>query len=62
MPLVSVIALQIATQQDHAELVSQIEALIKCTKGPLADSTPTAVADVTAKQRRSLPLYLPVGQ
>ena len=47
----SVIALQIATQQDHAELVSQIEAPIKMwpEKGPLADSAPTAVADVTAQ-------------
>ena len=47
----SVIALQVATQQDNAELVSQIDALIKMwpEKGPLADSTPTAVADVTAQ-------------
>ena len=47
----SVIALGVATQQDNAELVSQIETLVKMwpEKGPLADSTPTAVSDVTAQ-------------
>lgn len=56
----SVIALKIASQQDNVELVSQIETLVKMwpEKGPLADSTPSSVADViahTAKVVAALP-------
>ena len=47
----SMIALEISKQQNNADLVSSVEALVKMwpEKGPLADSTPTAVADVTSQ-------------
>ena len=43
--------MQKTKQQNNAELTSSVEALVKMwpEKGPLADSTPTAVADVTGQ-------------
>ena len=47
----SMIALEISKQQNNAELTSSVEALVKMwpEKGPLADSTPTAVAEVSGQ-------------
>ena len=47
----SMIALEISKQQNNAALVSVVEALVNMwpEKGPLADSTPTAVAEVTGQ-------------
>ena len=47
----SIIALDIAKKQNNPDLVSAVDALVKMwpEKGPLADSTPTAVVDVTAQ-------------
>ena len=47
----SIIALEIAKQQNNPDLVSAVEALVKMwpEKGPLADSIPTAVTAVTSQ-------------